>query len=112
MRYQPERALTRSERRVVVRSLLRRNEVSAREGIDTSLNVARQAPVYYVEMRYQPERALTRYFFYLLASLDYVEMRYQPERALTRKATITFNVFDFRRNEVSAREGIDTLYHT
>ena len=89
MRYQPERALTRSERRVVVRSLLRRNEVSAREGIDTSLNVARQAPVYYVEMRYQPERALTRINRPLREwTIVLVEMRYQPERALTRLTTL------------------------
>ena len=86
MRYQPERALTliivivcypvhntgRNEvsAREGIDTLiwiftcniikLRRNEVSAREGIDTR---AEPVPIYYccdyVEMRYQPERALT-----------------------------------------------------
>ena len=85
MRYQPERALTPC---VVIALVIlnngSRNEVSAREGIDTSHDVVHQGHFSLVEMRYQPERALTRYFFYLLASLDYVEMRYQPERALTQ----------------------------
>ena len=41
----------------------RRNEISAREGIDT---ISRDFQYYqqypFVEMRYQPERALTRFF--------------------------------------------------
>ena len=37
-----------------------RNEVTAREGIDTQLLVRITLPIPEVEMRYKPERALTR----------------------------------------------------
>ena len=85
MRYQPERALTlrsptlgsqplSSRNEISARegidtstvhdqictAYTRRNEISAREGIDTPLSSALTAPNIKVEMRYQPERALTQ----------------------------------------------------
>ena len=84
MRYQPERALTleipdgisngvKSRNEVSAREgidtkILKthnvrldtcRNEVSAREGIDTCIQLPRYSFACSVEMRYQPERALT-----------------------------------------------------
>ena len=61
MRYQPERALTQTKRIPIRGGIYRRNEVSAREGIDTILSIAVSLDPDTVEMRYQPERALTRY---------------------------------------------------
>ena len=63
-----------------------------------------------VEMSHQPERALTQTFRYgHRHNYLHVEMSHQPERALTliRLSPHLFN-FSHRRNESSAREGIDT----
>ena len=61
-------------------------------------------------MRYQPERALKLHIPYHNSFLDQdVEMRYQPERAL--KLCLKHNTDVGRadcRNEISAREGIET----
>ena len=88
-----------------------RNEVSAREGIDTKKSIMKLAKTNFVEMRYQPERALTPSSFWeILDTLRPVEMRYQPERALTLVVEFIQILFIVcRRNEVSAREGIDTV---
>ena len=85
MRYQPERALTHIPNGIFFRR-------------------------FDVEMRYQPERALTHSISPFRERLLFiVEMRYQPERALTQLKiySITSNLKS-SRNEVSAREGIDT----
>ena len=66
-------------------TLCRRNEVSAREGIDTLRSRKKTAGGWSVEMRYQPERALT--------------LTVQLLQEITKLSC---------RNEVSAREGIDT----
>ena len=86
MRYQPERALTHD---IVILSglplLARRNEISAREGIDTADTISFITKLYIVEMRYQPERALTPDLPRLKVLCNCaVEMRYQSERALTQ----------------------------
>ena len=138
MRYQPERALTLVS--ICFAKLLlqfRRNEVLAREGIDTPhISGYALICVIHVEMRYQPERALTQCNFTCVGCYTYnVEMRYQPERALTQVAVLssvttlfvemryqperaltlfTLSVKNLRqsffsRNEVLAREGIDTV---
>ena len=62
-------------------------------------------------MRYQPERALTRVVIALIMrNNDKVEMRYQPERALTHgHASSILALARHSRNEISAREGIDTF---
>ena len=61
-----------------------RNEVPAREGIDTAKRVSRPNNASMVEMRYQPERALTQVIILRATPAGIsVEMRYQPERALT-----------------------------
>ena len=62
-------------------------------------------------MRYQPERALKLNTIlnisYTILSL--VEMRYQPERALKPSFPQFHVICNFlRRNEISAREGIET----
>ncbi|RHQ53640.1 hypothetical protein DWY36_18640 [Firmicutes bacterium AF25-13AC] len=58
----------------------RRNEISAREGIDTCDILINSRTFNIVEMRYQPERALTQLstIFNIVFSFS-VEMRYQPE---------------------------------
>ena len=62
-------------------------------------------------MRYQPERALTQELYDMSeCQTYYVEMRYQPERALTRSKLLDLLISATScRNEISAREGIDTL---
>ena len=86
MSHQPERALTQPMQFcIIVINTIRRNESSAREGIDTLSNSSSLSLSSLVEMSHQPERALTqndlRHFF--------------------RKSNSC-------RNESSAREGIDT----
>ena len=67
----------------------RRNELQAREGIDTRIS----------------KNSVHRYIR--------VEMSYKPERALTRSCSrIVFYGLCLRRNELQAREGIDTLFYT
>ena len=62
-----------------------RNELQAREGIDTLLSYVLECSTsLHVEMSYKPERALTpRRNLNILSSLYEVEMSYKPERALT-----------------------------
>ena len=60
-------------------------------------------------MSHQPERALTLFHeLFKFRSLAGVEMSHQPERALTPFAAQDKYLEVSRRNESSAREGIDT----
>ena len=64
----------------------RRNELQAREGIDT---------LFYTFQNYHEPS---------------VEMSYKPERALTRQHCVKRQVIHiWGRNELQAREGIDTI---
>ena len=66
----------------------RRNELQAREGIDTFVFFSSSfIKCYHVEMSYKPERALTPIIF---------------------EDNLVF--FTHRRNELQAREGIDTRH--
>ena len=85
MSHQPERALTRSRLvQPVQTGYRRRNESSAREGIDTCRMVGSMHSDGFVEMSHQPERALTQFSRCQFAvDVVPVEMSHQPERALT-----------------------------
>ena len=60
-------------------------------------------------MSHQPERALTPFSaVFLILKISFVEMSHQPERALTPLTSNDISYGKMRRNESSAREGIDT----
>ena len=60
-------------------------------------------------MSYKPERALTQKKIDEAVNLiNSVEMSYKPERALTLCRARISNSHRVRRNELQAREGIDT----
>ena len=92
MSYKPERALTLVtllEWELTVH--ISRNELQAREGIDTLLSYVLECSTsLHVEMSYKPERALTpRRNLNILSSLYEVEMSYKPERALTQDIAVS-----------------------
>ena len=63
----------------------RRNESSAREGIDTKILNTQSVGLVAVEMSHQPERALTQKTWKKIPmDVKKVEMSHQPERALTQ----------------------------
>ena len=60
-------------------------------------------------MSYKPERALTHNIIDSKFITVFVEMSYKPERALTLYEITYVHLLQFSRNELQAREGIDTL---
>ena len=84
MSHQPERALTPlSTFHMRGYHPQRRNESSAREGIDTTPSISNGFKITLVEMSHQPERALTPNRNCMPEShIVTVEMSHQPERAL------------------------------
>ena len=65
----------------------RRNELQAREGIDTFPPFSFVQRMRKVEMSYKPERALTQSDKVSGYNLYDVEMSYKPERALTHRSS-------------------------
>ena len=111
MRYQPERALKHllfDNREVFDHK--RRNEISAREGIETIHRTFEASSGFSVEMRYQPERAL-KLILTLYCSISPLQGRNEIS---AREGIETFIIvlsglpLPPCRNEISAREGIET----
>ena len=61
MSYKPERALTLHNNKCMGEDHIRRNELQAREGIDTNSQNLFSIRFSFVEMSYKPERALTQF---------------------------------------------------
>ena len=92
----------------------RRNELQAREGIDTFKWVSGFTIPISGRNELQAREGIdtSTLLFQIVIPLCNVEMSYKPERALTRQHCVKRQVIHiWGRNELQAREGIDTYHH-